>query len=79
MNEKIAVVTGAGQGIGRAIAERLAAEGATVVVTDIDEDAASRTARAISGSASNGGTSNGGTSNGRLPSPWPPTSPLRGP
>jgi len=54
LNEKIAIVTGAGQGIGRAIAERLAAEGATVVVTDINEDAAGQTARAISGSASSG-------------------------
>ena len=32
LNEKIAIVTGASDGIGRAIAERLAQEGATVVV-----------------------------------------------
>jgi 2-hydroxycyclohexanecarboxyl-CoA dehydrogenase len=51
LNEKIAIVTGAGQGIGRAIAQKLAAEGATVVVTDINEAAACQTAQAIGGGA----------------------------
>jgi len=37
---KIALVTGAGQGIGRACALRFAAEGARVVVNDVREDAA---------------------------------------
>jgi 2-hydroxycyclohexanecarboxyl-CoA dehydrogenase len=37
---KVAVVTGAGGGIGSAIARRLAAEGALVVVTDVNGDAA---------------------------------------
>jgi NAD(P)-dependent dehydrogenase (short-subunit alcohol dehydrogenase family) len=40
-----AVVTGAGAGIGRAIAVRFAGEGAHVLVADIDEDAAALVAR----------------------------------
>lgn len=44
---KIAVVTGGGSGLGAASARRLAAEGATVVVADIDEDDARRVAISI--------------------------------
>jgi NAD(P)-dependent dehydrogenase (short-subunit alcohol dehydrogenase family) len=44
---KLAVVTGAASGIGAAAARRLAAEGATVVVADINEDDARRVAVAI--------------------------------
>ena len=44
---RIAFVTGAGSGIGRAIAHRLADEGACVVVADIDADAARNVASEI--------------------------------
>lgn len=44
---KIAVVTGAGNGIGRAISERLAKEFATVIVTDINEEMAGSVADSI--------------------------------
>jgi NAD(P)-dependent dehydrogenase (short-subunit alcohol dehydrogenase family) len=44
---RIAIVTGAGSGIGRAGSEAMAREGATVVVTDRDPDAARRTVDAI--------------------------------
>jgi rhamnulose-1-phosphate aldolase/alcohol dehydrogenase len=47
---RIAFVTGAGSGIGRAIALRLAAEGACVVVADRDADSASAVADEIGGS-----------------------------
>ncbi|MEV0291320.1 MULTISPECIES: SDR family oxidoreductase [unclassified Kribbella] len=44
---KLAVVTGAAVGIGRAIAQRLAAEGASVVVADIDTDGGLETCASI--------------------------------
>ncbi|HEY2688290.1 MAG TPA: 3-oxoacyl-ACP reductase family protein [Streptosporangiaceae bacterium] len=49
LDGKIAIVTGAGQGIGKAIAGRLAADGATVVVTDLDEATATETAGGLPG------------------------------
>ena len=45
LDNRIALVTGAASGIGRSIAERLAMSGATIIVTDIDEKAASSVAR----------------------------------
>ena len=44
---KVAIVTGAGQGIGREVAERLAAGGARVVVNDLNGETAERTASGI--------------------------------
>lgn len=48
---KIALVTGGGSGLGKADCLRMAAEGATVYVTDIDEAAAKAVAAAIGSSA----------------------------
>ena len=47
LKERAALVTGAGSGIGRAIAQRLAEEGMTVGVLDINEAAAAQTVDAI--------------------------------
>ena len=47
LQSKIALVTGAGAGIGEAISRRFAEEGATVIVTDINADSAQRVAAQI--------------------------------
>jgi len=49
--DRVVVVTGGGSGIGRALCERFAREGARVVVADIAEDAARAVAREVGGLA----------------------------
>jgi NAD(P)-dependent dehydrogenase (short-subunit alcohol dehydrogenase family) len=53
LSGKVAIVTGAANGIGRATALRFAREGATVVVTDIQDEAGERVVAEIKGA---GGT-----------------------
>ena len=47
LKDKVAVITGSGRGIGKTIAEKLAREGAKIVVTDINGEMANQTAEAI--------------------------------
>jgi 3-oxoacyl-[acyl-carrier protein] reductase len=49
LDGKVAIVTGSARGIGRASAELLAANGARVVINDVDEDLAKQTASEIDG------------------------------
>ena len=55
LDGKVAVITGAGSGIGQAIALRFAAHGATIHVLDVSESSASHTVNQI---GSTGGTAN---------------------
>ncbi len=49
LRDKVALVTGAGQGMGRAIARRFAQEGATVVALDLNLEAAEQTLAGLGG------------------------------
>jgi len=51
LDGKVAVITGSGRGIGEATARKLAANGARVVVSDIDHDVAEKVASEIGGVA----------------------------
>ena len=49
LSDKVAIVTGGAQGLGQAISERLAREGCTVVIADVNEKGVGDTAAAIAG------------------------------
>jgi 3-oxoacyl-[acyl-carrier protein] reductase len=49
LDDKVAIVTGSARGIGRATAELLSAQGAKVVINDLDKDVAEQTASEIAG------------------------------
>src|SRR3954469_11770235 len=49
LDDKVAIVTGSARGIGRAIADLLSAEGAKVVINDLDADLAEEAASEIRG------------------------------
>jgi meso-butanediol dehydrogenase/(S,S)-butanediol dehydrogenase/diacetyl reductase len=51
---RTAFITGGGHGIGRACARRLAAEGAAVVVADVDDDAANAATAELTGAGARG-------------------------
>ena len=51
LENRVAVITGGGQGIGKAMAEQFAAEGASVMIGDIDPDAGQAAAKEIGAAA----------------------------
>jgi NAD(P)-dependent dehydrogenase (short-subunit alcohol dehydrogenase family) len=73
LSGKVAVVTGAASGIGRALAGRFAREGMSVVLADIERDALDAAAEALAGEHGAGSVlAAPPTSGTRRPStPWP--------
>ncbi|MCH8223949.1 MAG: glucose 1-dehydrogenase [Chloroflexi bacterium] len=53
LRNRVAVVTGGGAGIGEAVAKAFAAEGASVIIAEIDEDRGSTVEAAIQGAGGN--------------------------
>src|SRR5699024_39 len=53
LKDKVAVITGAGGGLGRAVAERLANEGAKLVLVDLKQEAAQQTIDIVKGITDN--------------------------
>ena len=49
LQDKVAIVTGAGRGVGRSIAEKMADHGALLVVTDLDVESAAEVAQELIG------------------------------
>ena len=49
LKDRVAIVTGGAQGIGKAFAEKLSEEGASVVIADINEEGARAAAESLSG------------------------------
>ena len=49
LQDKVAIITGAGQGIGLAYAQRFLAEGAKVVVAEVNEERAAGAMKALEG------------------------------
>ena len=70
LQDRIAVITGAGSGIGLASLRRLAAEGATVVAVDVDEAAGKRAADDVGGLFVHADVTDSGAGPRDVPARW---------